>query len=302
MGLGPMVGLVDVPDSELKVHHRPAVPLGGVGIFVGVHVALAVSHGLDVGLLAASGIVLVVGLIDDRTGLSPWIRLVAALAAGVVVMTWSGVASGDHLLVFVVGVLLVVVTVNAVNLLDGLDGLAGSAAAMSAVGLAILAAMRGEPALFALALTGALAGFLIFNWHPARVFLGDNGAYVAGVFLSYGILESSPRGSTTGLVITIGLLGVFLVDLTVTILRRLRGGRPLFGGDRDHLYDRLHRRGWSVPAVVLVAMSVQAVFVALTLSLQAVHAGGWSSAIVLLGAFAFVAAGAGRLLQRTSVG
>lgn len=300
IGLGPAVGFVDKPDSDLKVHRRPAVPLGGVGIFLAVHAALTVDDQLDPGLLAASGILLVTGLIDDRRGLSPWLRLVAAAGAGVVMMAWSAVGFGDDLPLLATGVLLVVVAVNAVNLFDGLDGLAGSAAAVSAVGLAVLAAMRGVPTLFGLVLVGALAGFLVFNWHPARVFLGDNGAYSAGLFLAYGVLDISRQDPIQGLVIPIATLGVFLVDLAVTILRRLRKGLPLFGGDRDHLYDRLHRQGWSVPAVVVAVVAVQAGFIALALMLEAAGMRWWSSAVTLAVAVTIVAMGSGRLLQRVS--
>lgn len=295
--LGPAMGFVDVPNSDLKVHRRPAVPLGGVGVFVGVHTALTVDDRFDAGLLGASGILLVVGLVDDRRSISPWLRLVAAVGAGLALMTWSNVGSGGDI-PLVAGVLLVVVSVNAVNLLDGLDGLAGSVGAVSAVGLATLATMRDVPPSFALILVGALVGFLFFNWRPARVFLGDNGAYVAGLFLSYGILQSAPPDSMSALVISISVLGVFLVDLMVTFVRRLRTGVALFGGDRDHLYDRLHRRGRSVPLVVVVAVIAQTGFVALALVLEAMELGSVLSAVLLAGSLTLVAVGAGGLLQR----
>lgn len=298
--LGPAIGLVDSPVGELKIHERPAVPLGGVGVFVAVHVALAADGRFDLGLLAASGILLVAGLIDDRWNVSPWLRLGAALGAGVALMAWSAVASVDGTALVVAGVLLVVVTVNAVNLFDGLDGLAGSAAAVSAVGLAALAAMRDLPGAFHIILVGALVGFLFFNWHPARVFLGDNGAYLTGIFLAYGIIESSPGDPTSGLLVAVTMLGVFLVDLAATILRRFRGRKALFSGDRDHLYDQLHRRGWSVPAVVLVGIVVQSGFVALALVLEAGEVGWWSLPILFIVAgMIFGALGAGGFLQRS---
>lgn len=298
--LGPAIGFLDLPDGDLKTHRIPAVPLGGVGIFFAVHIALTVEGRLDPGLLAASGILLVAGLIDDRWNVSPWLRLGAVLGAGVAMMAWSAVASVDGTALAVAGVLLVVVIVNAVNLLDGLDGLAGSAAAVSAVGLAALAAMRDLPGAFHLILVGALIGFLLFNWHPARVFLGDNGAYVTGLFLAYGIIESSPGDPASDLLVAITMLGVFLVDLAATILRRFRGRKALFGGDRDHLYDQLRRRGWSVPAVVLVAILVHSGFVALALVLEAGEVGWWSLPIVFIVAgMLFGALGAGGFLQRS---
>jgi UDP-GlcNAc:undecaprenyl-phosphate GlcNAc-1-phosphate transferase len=299
--LGPRIGFVDLPDSDLKVHRRPAVPLGGVGIFLAVHLVLAANDRLDKGLLAASAILLAVGLIDDRWNVSPLVRLVAAFGAGATLMVWSSAGFVDDAALLVTGILLVVVTVNAVNLADGLDGLAGSAALVSAAGLAILAAMSDLPATFDLILVGALVGFLVFNWPPARLFLGDNGAYVTGLFLVYGILVSSPRdsGSTLGTAIT--MLGIFLIDLAATVVRRLRGRKRLFGGDRRHIYDQLHDRGWSVPAVVVVGIVVQAGFVALALVLEAAEIGWWSLLASLIVAGVILAAlDAGGFLQRVS--
>lgn len=159
------------------------------------------------------------------------------------------------------GAALVVVSINAVNLFDGLDGLAGTAGLLAALGSGWMAVMRGLDPTFGLVLAGAVAGFLVLNWHRARVFLGDNGSYVVGLFIAYAVLRATPSGAETRLVVAASLLGVFLLDLVATVLRRRLNGRPLFAGDRGHLYDQLRSRGLSVPAVVLVAGGVQASFV-----------------------------------------
>ena len=255
--LGPRLGFVDVPDeSELKVHRRPAVPLGGVGIFLGVHAALLAGDRFDPGLTIATGVLLLLGLVDDRFGLSPLFRLTGEVLAGAALVLWSYLDL-DELLPAVVAIALVVVTANAVNLFDGLDGLAGSAAAISALGLAWLATLRGSEALVGMATAAALAGFLVLNWHPARVFLGDNGAYVTAGFLAYAVLAASPTGGLGTMAIAALALGVFLLDLIVTVLRRARSGRPLFAGDRSHVYDQLHDRGWSIGMVVGVVAAAQ---------------------------------------------
>ena len=261
LSIGPRVGFVDRPDeSHLKVHRRPAVPLGGVGIFVGVHAALIIGEAFDIGLLIATGVLLILGLADDRVGLSPLVRLSGEVVAAVALVLW-GEMNLDGPLVGVVAIALVVVMVNAVNLFDGLDGLAGSAGLISALGLAWLAMVHDAEPLIGLATTAALAGFLVLNRHPARVFLGDNGAYVAGGFLAHAVLTSSQTvgvGSTT--VATL-FLGAFLVDLIVTVIRRARSGQPLFTGDRSHVYDQLHDRGWSIGKVVGAVAVAQALFV-----------------------------------------
>ena len=261
--LGPRLGFVDLPDDFLKPHTGAVVPLGGVAIFAAIHVALAAAGRFDPGLFAASGMLLVLGLADDRVGLSPRLRLAVQVAAGVVLALGSDLdALPGGMRSLAIGVVFVVVTVNAVNLLDGLDGLAGSTALVTAAGTAVLAASRGLDTTFGLILVAALAGFLVWNWPPARLFLGDNGAYTVAVFLVYGILSATlPSTETLGLV-AFALLGVFAIDLAVTLLRRALGRRPLFTGDRSHVYDQLRDRGWPVPRINATFAVAQASIVA----------------------------------------
>ena len=255
--IGPRIGYLDWPDDPaLKAHEQPAVPLGGVGVFLGVHLAAFAGGDLDLGLLLATSVVLVLGLVDDRTGLSPITRLGVEIAAAVALVA-TGSRAGDGLLALVLSVALVVLAINAVNLFDGLDGLAGSVALVTGFGLAWLAWERGLATETPLQLAAALVGFLVLGWHPARVFLGDAGAYVVGVILAHVIIVSSPDG-VLQLIVAAGMLGVLAIDLVVTMLRRKIAGRPMFIGDRSHIYDQLRDRGWSVPRVAVGMAAAQA--------------------------------------------
>jgi UDP-GlcNAc:undecaprenyl-phosphate/decaprenyl-phosphate GlcNAc-1-phosphate transferase len=277
--LGPKIGYLDRPDDPvLKTHEHPAVPLGGVGIFLGVNIAAMTRGGLDLTLFLATGIVLVLGLVDDRRGLPPVVRLLVELVAALILVMGSS-RSEDGPLVVVFGVVLVVFAINAVNLFDGLDGLAASVALVTALGLAWLAGGRGLDSFLSLEMAAALGGFLVFGWHPARVFLGDAGAYVVGALLAWVILEVSPGGPIQ-LIVTAGMLGVFAIDLMVTFLRRMRGGRPLFIGDRSHVYDQLRDRGWSVPVVALSMAAAQAVIALIVVGVDRLLA-SWPSFFVL---------------------
>lgn len=265
--LGPRLGFVDRPDDPLlKAHAAPAVPLGGVGVFIGLHLAVFVSTGeVDLWLLVATGIVLLLGLVDDRSGLPPVVRLACEGMAGLVLAL--AVSGGEQSVVWVLlAIGLVVLAVNAVNLFDGLDGLAASVAVVTAFAVVWLGVMRGVTVDAPLALSGAVVGFLVLGWHPAKVFLGDAGAYVIGVVLSYAMLRSAP--GEVDLIAASSLLGVFVLDLVVTIVRRLRARRPLFEGDRGHLYDQLRDRGWSIPGVVYLAVIAQAVLTSITLGIE----------------------------------
>lgn len=259
--LGPRIGYVDTPDgSVLKGHDRPAVPLGGVGVFLGIHVGSLIADVFDVVLLAGTGVVLVLGMIDDRIGLPPLLRLFVETVAGAIVVLGVYSTDADPVLL-VAGIVLVVFAINAVNLFDGLDGLAGSVGIVSALGLAALSS--GDVAVF---LAAALIGFLVLNWHPARVFLGDGGAYVLGLTLAYLMLETSP--GVAGLLVAAGMLGVFALDLVVTLVRRVLESQPLFEGDRGHVYDRLRNGGMTVPVIALLAAAAQTVIVVAVLAVD----------------------------------
>lgn len=246
-------GLVDRPDEDLKGHGRNVPITGGIAILCASQAVLALGGVFDPGLLAASAALLALGVYDDLRGLSPLVRLIGAAAAGALLGWLTDFGDGPETLIL--SVALVVVSVNAVNLLDGADGVAGSAGMMSAVGLAFLAWERGLDPLPAVVIAGAVAGFLVVNWPPARAFLGDGGAYVVGCAIAYLILASIPTGQdllsvqVPRMIIGVALLGVFLVDLAVTLTRRTLSGAPLFGGDRSHVYDQLAARAWSPPGV-----------------------------------------------------
>jgi UDP-GlcNAc:undecaprenyl-phosphate GlcNAc-1-phosphate transferase len=259
---------VDLPDEELKTHTAPIPPVGGIGVFVGLHVGLLVVDRFDAGLFAATTLLLVAGLIDDRVGLPPVSRLLLEVGAGAVLGAFSDVP-GPLWVRVILAAGLVTVAANAVNLIDGIDGLSGSTAGVAAIGLALLSHYRDSPGTAAAAmLAGALVGFLVLNWRPARIFLGDGGAYVVGATLAFAMLASVPDGvaytpaeGLPMLLLAIAMLGVIGMDLAVTLTRRRMAGRPLFEGDRSHVYDQLRDRGWSVPKVVLAATLLQVVLV-----------------------------------------
>jgi UDP-GlcNAc:undecaprenyl-phosphate GlcNAc-1-phosphate transferase len=272
--LGPRIGFVDRPDDPtLKAHTRPAVPLGGVGVFLGVTIGMAIEGIYDPGLTAAAAGLLVLGLFDDRLQLSPRIRLAVQVVLAFVIVVFADGAWSAHPLAVIVGVVLVVGTINAVNLFDGLDGLAGSSAAVAAIGVAALAEARGLNGVFGLVMAAALVGFLLLNWHPARVFLGDNGSYVVGAFLAYGIMRTSPEPIDSRVVVAAVLLGVFALDLVITIIRRRLAGGPLFTGDRSHVYDQLCDRGWSVRRVAVIIAVVELGYVGVALGIDQVRSG-----------------------------
>lgn len=252
--VGRRIDVVDTPDGDLKPHSGSPVPLGGLGLLAGLHIGMAVLGLFEPGLLMATLAAWGVGVYDDYRPLSPAARIALVVAIGVVVAI-TGPAPGG-LIVSILVVVLVLGMVNAINLVDGLDLMAPTVGAATAVGLVFFGALRDLDEPFApLALMGALLGFMVWNYPPARMFLGDNGAYVLGVALSWHALAlANDWGS--GLV-AVAILGIALLETAVTVLRRRVAGVSLTGGDRDHTYDRMHQAGMSVVAVVAIFAGAQ---------------------------------------------
>ena len=266
--LAPRVGLMDRPDGDLKPHAQPVPLLGGLAIVGGMLAGMAARGFGPTGpqeALARWGTVLalllafLLGLVDDRRGVPPRLRLAAEAALGALV-AWAlpAAALPGAILEFLVALLLFVAVLNAVNMVDGIDGLAASLAVVSACGIAMVG-YGGRGLVVVLITMGAALGFLFHNWPPARLFLGDSGAYALGTALAVSILTHgrTPQGLLGGLT----CLGLIAMDLGLAILRRGFGGAPLMGGDRMHFYDQLMRRGLGAKATLLWCLVLQAGFV-----------------------------------------
>jgi UDP-GlcNAc:undecaprenyl-phosphate GlcNAc-1-phosphate transferase len=255
--LGRRVGLLDRPsDDDLKIHADAKPLTGGIAVVAAALTAVAVAgDGLDPLVAAAMGFLLLVGVIDDARQLPPLVRLAAEFAAGGMLAA-AGVTFaplGDVLGPAAV-VIAVPVVANAVNVTDGQDGLVGSLAGVAALGLWAVAAAVTAGSPLALALAAALAAFLVWNRPPARVFLGDGGAYGVGAILV--VLAAQASSSAATLLGAVVCLGPFAFELGSTVLRR--GFVGTMAGDRTHLYDllaqRLRGRDRSTAAMAAVAV------------------------------------------------
>ncbi|MDP1876257.1 MAG: MraY family glycosyltransferase, partial [Actinomycetota bacterium] len=215
------------------------------------------------GLVAA-----LIGFLDDRQHLNPYLRLI--LQAGVGVLAWvlgtrlnvTGILVVDAAIL----VLWVMVIVNGTNLLDNSDGLAGTTVLVSAAGASLIAAMYGQVlvSLMGAALVGVAAGFLWHNWFPAKVYMGDAGAYFLGTLLALLTVRLRPDSAPAAVGVAIAVLLVLLplVDTTYVVIKRLRLGIHPFTAGRDHMSHVLQDRGRSVPGSVLALQIVGLVGVA----------------------------------------
>jgi len=282
--LAVRVGAVVKPD-ERRVHTRPTPTLGGIAMFIGLVVATVVAWRMDafapvfagntepLGLLAAAAVILAVGVIDDVVEVSA-----PAKVAGTVLAASILVASGVSMLNFrvpfagiivlspdwsyLISVLWVLGMVQAVNLIDGLDGLAAGIVAIAAGTFFVyslrltdegLLSVSTVAPLVSLVVVGMCLGFLPWNWHPARIFMGDGGALLLGLLMAAATMMVGGRtdqefsGQTffffAPLFIPLVILGVPILDTAWAIVRRAANRQGVATADKDHLHHRLMRLG-----------------------------------------------------------
>jgi len=297
---------------DRDVHVLPIPLLGGLAMYGGLAAGLLVASRLvplrsvfagnrmGSGLLLAGGLLIIVGIIDDRWGMNPISKLAAQVAAGVIVVysgaqiAWLPLPGGNTLALttnqsIALTILVVVATVNAVNFIDGLDGLAAGIVCIAAVSFFIyyysltrvvhLSAEAG-PALASAVLAGICIGFLPHNFYPARIFMGDTGSMLLGLLLAYAATSSIASldpaalagrhayiGGTVNrfpevlpLLLPAAILVIPYADMLLAVVRRTRAGMPLFAPDRKHLHHRLLDIGHSHRSSVLLMYLWAALF------------------------------------------
>ncbi len=306
-------------DRDVHVVRTPL--LGGLAMYGGLAAALLIAdhlaHLRDVisgtrvssGLLLAGGLVVVIGIVDDRWGMSAISKLAGQVAAGGI-LVWSGtelswipspygnviVLSPDQGLVLTI--LVVVVTINAVNFIDGLDGLAAGIVCIAALAFFVYSytllrvagvPTQSLPALVSAILAGMCIGFLPHNFYPARIFMGDTGAMLLGLLLIYGPISSTAtldpnilvgygRMHTVNRFPTILPIllpaAIFLIpyaDLLLAVARRARAGQSPFAADKKHLHHRLLSIGHSQRKSVLIMYLWAALFAVTVVTLSVVR-------------------------------
>jgi UDP-GlcNAc:undecaprenyl-phosphate GlcNAc-1-phosphate transferase len=277
-------GLFD-PVDERKLHTRPIPRVGGVAVFASAAIALLVVvtlMGEGIGnfggpglraIVLGAGAMHLLGLWDDLRPMPARFKLAGQVAIAVAVWA-TGVRVTSLALPFVgvvefgsyVGlaftVFWLVGITNAFNLIDGLDGLASGAALFALTTMFVVGTVNGQngSALVTLVVAGAVIGFLIYNWHPASIFLGDSGSLFLGFTLAGMGLVSSQKGSTmVAVAIPLVSLGLPVLDTSIAIVRRFLRGQPIFTADRGHIHHRMLSLGHSPRDVALLMYGACAV-------------------------------------------
>lgn len=279
-------GWADRPDGHRKIHDAPTASAGGLAIAFGVGVGLSLVHWaapilgvgaitLPVTVYVGALVVIAVGLYDDVRGLGFKAKLTVETLLAILLVAAGYKLDLTSLALFAsnpgisvpITLLWIVGVMNAVNLIDGVDGLAAGVAAIAFLSMSAAFGLAGENALALIALifVGALVGFLIHNFSPASIFMGDSGS----LFLGYAIAVyslSAPMGQDPKMALATPILalGLPLLDTVLSMIRRVVGRKTIFAPDRDHIHHRMVDR-LSVRKAVVVLYAISALFGVLAL-------------------------------------
>jgi UDP-GlcNAc:undecaprenyl-phosphate GlcNAc-1-phosphate transferase len=259
------LGFVDHPNQR-KIHTEPIPLLGGLALYVGFVLAGGIygRAGQTFWGIAVGGfLIFVIGVIDDYyktrgKDFRAWPKFVMQIVAALILIAFGVNINGVNLpfhhgfytfplwLSLLTTVLWVVAITNMLNFLDGVDGLASGLSAISAVTLFIIALLKGQAAMavFAVVLMGSALGFLKYNFHPARIFMGDAGATFLGYVLAAIAVQGAFKSATlVSLVVPVLALGVPILDTVWVIVRRFRENRPIYVADKGHTFHLLMKSG-----------------------------------------------------------
>ncbi len=304
MFVAAKLGMLDQPEAR-KVHTNPTPRLGGIAIYAGVSIAilislLAIVFGPDqtntyhwsrplIGMLGAITLIFSVGLVDDIRPLSSRFKLISLLGAAAMICG-SGIQiealttpSGQILslgnFAWPVTMLFIVGVAVSVNFADGLDGLAGGLVLLAALVLSTFAIASHHDwiAIAPLALSGALAAFLLYNWHPAKTFMGDCGSMTIGVLLAASMASGNAElGTMRSVIVPMLALSVPVADTLLTFFRRrYQQRRSMFSAERGHIHHRLLDRGLGHLHTVLLIHSFS--LLAVLVGIIALAFDGWST-------------------------
>jgi UDP-GlcNAc:undecaprenyl-phosphate GlcNAc-1-phosphate transferase len=301
------LGVLDQPGVR-KVHSHPVPRVGGIAMAIGMLVAMLVWGSAAIefrAYLAALLTLLIFGIQDDRLTLSPLWKLLGQVLAALIVMYAGHLSIGivRHVdayelpiwlstpitLLFIVGV------TNAINLADGLDGLAGGTTLLCVSGLLLLSLTSDsmQVAFVCVVLIGAVLGFLRYNTHPARIFMGDAGSQLLGFSAAvFSLMLTQDRELPFSATLPLLLLGVPVIDTLTVMTERVLDGRSPFQADRTHVHHRLLAVGFDHHEAVMVIYGAQALLLVLAWYLR------FASDATILLVFACVAVGIVSLLRQ----
>lgn len=275
--LAPKIGAVDIPKDGRRMHTKPMPRFGGMAIFIGIMAALVIFLGNDsrvMGIIIGGACIYILGVVDDLRGMPARVKLLGQIGCAAIVFAFgikiqfitNHFGGGHSYLVgisgFIITIIWIVGITNTVNLIDGLDGLASGVAFIASLSIGYTAYIHGmvEVTVAMLAVAGGALGFLPYNFHPAKIFMGDSGSLFLGFMLATFSIMGPVKGATIfATLIPVLVLGIPIFDTTFAILRRIINKRPIMEADKGHLHHRMMAVGLGQKRTVFMIYGISAV-------------------------------------------
>ena len=279
--------IVDKPNFR-KIHTKPISMLGGSAILLSFLIGIWLGEPIEreiKPLLLGSVVIYLVGLIDDLYDLKPIIKLIGQILAATVVVSYGVTIDFISLpigptihfgwLGIPITIFWIVAITNAINLIDGLDGLAAGVSVIALATIAFIAILQGNIFIIMICsvLIGSLLGFLVFNFHPAKIFLGDSGALLIGFIIGFVSLLGFKNITFISLFFPIVILAVPFIDTLFAMIRRVKKGQHIMQADKSHLHHKLLDLGYTHRQTVILIYSIAFMFsvVSIILYLSLIH-------------------------------
>lgn len=271
------VGAIDKPDESRKIHHKYMPSMGGLAIFFSFligYMIFAPKTTQMLSILIGGFIIVIIGILDDIKPLPPFVKICGQIVAASIAVFYGNITFDDMqifgiqfrfgLFAYPLAIFFIVAIINAINFADGLDGLAAGTSTIYFITIAIIAyimsKLGGLDVILCLIMAGACLGFLVYNFAPASIFMGDTGSMFLGFIISIIALLGFKTATITSLIIPLLVLFVPIVDTILAMGRRIIKGRSISSADREHVHHQLLKTTKSTSKSVLIMYGINALF------------------------------------------
>ena len=270
------VNALDMP-NERKVHKEPMPRMGGLAIFIGFLVGYMLFCNQTVqmnSILIGSFFIILLGVFDDIKPLTPSIKFCGQLLAAIIVVYYGNVVMQDlsafglyinfGMFAKPITILFIVSIINCLNLIDGLDGLAGGISSIFFITITVISTLLGNVSSLDISLTlimiGATLGFLLYNFHPAKIFMGDSESMFLGYMIAVISLLGFKNVTLTSFIVPVLILAIPILDTLFAIIRRLLKGESFAKADKEHFHHQILKMAGNQTKTVLIIYLIQILF------------------------------------------
>ena len=272
-----MIGAIDVPKDDRRVHTKPTPKLGGLGIYAAFLFGYMIFGKQNIimnSILIASFIIIIYGIIDDIKTLQARYELLGQFLAALVVTVYGGLLLQDitifgqyinfGIFAYPITIFFILGCTNVIRLIDGIDGLSSGISSIFYLTIGIIAFFQGRVESLEIIITfimlGATLGFLLHNFNPAKLFAGESGSAFMGFMIAIISLLGFKGTLLTSLIVPLSIIAIPILDTLFAIIRRMLKGMPIFEADKDHLHHQLLKMNFSQRRTVLIIYFINILF------------------------------------------